>query len=87
MELQKLNDKYDELESSIAVTDSVTREIMDEEEKGLDRITVLEEEVMGLKVQNNELRNHLNLTIKELNAVIYLLNTKSTVPANTMNLA
>ena len=86
MELQKLNDKYDELEISIAVTDSVTREIMGEEEKGLDRITVLEEEVMGLKVQNNELRNHLNLTIKELNAVIYLLNTKSTVPENTINL-
>ena len=86
MELQKLNDKYDELEISIAVTGSVTREIMGEEEKGLDRITVLEEEVMGLKVQNNELRNHLNLTIKELNAVIYLLNTKSTVPENTINL-
>ena len=52
---------------------------MVEEEKTYDRITTLEEEVMKLKTQNDELRDHLNVTIKELNAVIDLLNIKSTV--------
>ena len=73
-----MNDKYEDLEISIALTDNVTREIMDEEEKALDRITTLEEEVLELKTQNNELRDHLNVIIKELNAVIDLLNIKST---------
>ena len=74
-----MNDKYEDLEISIALTNNVTREIMDEEEKALDRITTLEEEVLALKTQNNELRDHLNVTIKELNAVVDLLNIKSTV--------
>ena len=81
-----MNDKYEDLEISITLTDNVAREIMVEEEKALDRITTLEEEVLELKTQNNELRDHLNVTIKELNAVIDLLNIKSTVPENTIDL-
>ena len=71
-----MNNQYDELEASIRVTDSVCVEIFGEEEKLEDRIVVLEEEVTSLKVQNIELRNHVNSVIEELNAVTTLLNTK-----------
>ena len=73
------------MEVSIAESDNVTEQIIDIEEKLEDRMTCLEEEVAGLKVKNNELINHLNLAIRELNAVIYILNTKSTIEVNTMN--
>ena len=73
------------MEVSIAESDNVTEQIIGIEEKLEDRMTCLEEEVTGLKVKNNELINHLNLAIRELNAVIYVLNTKSTIEVNTMN--
>ena len=41
-----------------------------------DRIVYLEEEVTSLKVQNIELRKHLNWAIKELNNVTALLNSR-----------
>ena len=78
-ELHCLNDKYEDLQISIAETDNVTREISRIEENLEDRVTTLEEEVLQLRTQNNMLRDYLNLTIKELNAVIDLLNIKNTV--------
>ena len=77
-ELHCLNDKYEDLQISIAETDNVTREISRIEENLEDRVTTLEE-VLQLRTQNNMLRDYLNLTIKELNAVIDLLNIKNTV--------
>ena len=67
IELKRLHAKLDEMEASIAVTDSCTAEIFGEEEKIDDRLTNMEAEITGLKVENIELRNHLNCAIKELN--------------------
>ena len=78
-ELRCLNHKHEDLQISIAETDNVTREISRIEEKLEDRVTTLEEEVLQLRAQNNMLRDYLNLAIKELNAVIDLLNIKNTV--------
>ena len=78
MVLQKLDDKCEDLQISMAESDHAIKEVIDIEEKLDDRVALLEEEVVDLKASNNELRKHLNLTIKELNAVIYMLNPKST---------
>ena len=76
--LQKLDDKCEDLQISMAESDHAIKEVIDIEEKLDDRVAHLEEEVVNLKASNNELRKHLNLTIKELNAVIYMLNPQST---------
>ena len=76
VQLETINEKMDELQSSVAATYNCTVEISGEEEKIDDRVTLLEEEVMSLKVQNIELRNHLNSAIRELNEVTHLLNSK-----------
>ena len=76
--LQKLDDKCEDLQISMAESEHAIKEVIDIEEKLDDRVALLEEEVVDLKASNNELRKHLNLTIKELNAVIYMLNPEST---------
>ena len=76
--LQKLDDKCEDLQISMDESDHVIKEVIDIEEKLDDRVALLEQQVVDLKVYNNELRKHLNLTIEELNAVIYMLNPKST---------
>ena len=76
--LQKLGDKCEDLQISMAESDHVIKEVIDIEEKLDDRVVLLEEEVVDLKASNNELRKHLNLIIKELNAVIYMVNPEST---------
>ena len=49
---------------------------MDVQEKHDDRISALEEGMKTLKAENNELRTLVNSVVKELNAVITLLNTR-----------
>ena len=54
----------------------VCEEVADTEEKHDVKINALEEEVVWLKVENNELRTFVNSVVEELNAVITLLNTR-----------
>ena len=63
--LQKLDDKCEDLQISMAESEHAIKEVIDIEEKLDDRVALLEEEVVDLKASNNELRKHLNLTIKE----------------------
>ena len=69
------------MEGAIAQADNITEQILDTEEKIEDRMTYLEE-VADLKIKNNYLINHLNLVIRELNAIIYILNTKNAIEVN-----
>ena len=76
VELQKLNARQNEMETTIKDATYVCEEIMVIEEKLDDRTAALEEEVESLKVENNELRKYVNTIVEELNAVITLLNTR-----------
>ena len=75
-EITKINDHIEKLEESIAGTDDCVVDIYNLEEKLEDRLDHLEEELMAVKAENVELKNHLNSTIKELNAITELLNNK-----------
>ena len=75
-EIKKLNDHIEKLEESIAGTDDCVVDIYNLEEKLDDRLGRLGEELMAVKAENVELKNHLNSTIKELNAITELLNNK-----------
>ena len=74
-EIKRLNDNLEKLEGSLAGTDDCVLDIYSLE--GLqDRITILEEEVAGLKGENVEMRNHFNSMIKQLNSITTLVNEK-----------
>ena len=75
-EIKRLNDHLEKIEGSLAGTDDCVVDIYDLEEKLADKVELLEEELAGVKAQNIELRNHLNSTIKELNAITGFLNDK-----------
>ena len=75
-EVKKLNDNLEKLQDSLAGTDDCVVEIYGLEEQLADKVELLEEELAGVKAQNVELRNHLNSTIKELNAIAGFLNDK-----------
>ena len=75
-EIKRLNDQLEKLEDSLAGTDDCVVDIYSLEEKLEDRLELLEEELTAVKAQNVELRNHLNSTIKELNAIVEFLNKK-----------
>ena len=66
----------EKLEASLTGTDECLLEVYELEEKHDDRITVLEEELAGVKAENVEMRNHFNSMIKELNAITALINEK-----------
>ena len=68
-EIKRLNDHLEKIEGSLAGTDDCVVDIYDLEEKLAEKVELLEEELAGVKAQNIELRNHLNSTIKELNAI------------------
>ena len=53
--------------------------LIDDNDKLRDRIDVLEDELKGMKAENNELRECLNATTQELNNVIDLLNARYNV--------
>ena len=76
VELQTLNARYNALKTDMKNTRGACTEMGSVNEKLEDRIIVLEEEVGGLKTENNELRVYLNKVTEELNAVITLLNTR-----------
>ena len=86
-ELEKINEKLEKLDESITVTDECVVDIFGLEERLEDRFDrlekefqvkaeQLEEELMAVKAENVELKNHLNSAIKELNAITELLNDK-----------
>ena len=66
----------EKLEASLTGTDECLLEVYELEEKHDDRITVLEEELAGVKAENVEMRNHFNSMIKELNAITAFINEK-----------
>ena len=66
----------EKLEESLSGTDECLLEVYELEEKHDDRITVLEEELNGVKAENVEMRNHFNSMIKELNAITAFVNEK-----------
>ena len=71
-----LNARYNTLKTDMKNTRGECTEMGIVNEKLEDRIIVLEEEVEGLKTENNELRVYLNKVTEELNAVVTLLNTR-----------
>ena len=75
-ELKKLSDNVEKLEASLTGTDECVVNIYELEEKHDDRITILEEEVSGLKAENVEMRNHFNAMIKQLNGITAFVNQK-----------
>ena len=66
----------EKLEASLTGTDECVVDIYELEEKHDDRITTLEEEVIGLKAENVEMSNHFNSMIKQLNGITALVNEK-----------
>ena len=58
--------------AEVAVESAVDQDALDEGDRKID---LIEERVAVLKVQNIELRNHLNLTIDMLNNVTRILNS------------
>ena len=66
----------EKLEASLTGTDECLLEVYELEEKHDNRITVLEEELNGIKAENVEMRNHFNSMIKELNAITAFVNEK-----------
>ena len=75
-EIKRLNDHLEKIESSLAGTDDCVVDIYALEEQLTDKVELLEEELTAVKAQNVDLRNHLNSTIKELNAIAGFLNDK-----------
>ena len=75
-ELKKLSDNVEKLEASLTGTDKWVLGIYELEEKHDDRITTLEEEVSGLKAENEEMRRHFNAMIKQLNDIPAFVNEK-----------
>ena len=74
--LEKLEKRVTELEvrmerAEVAVESAVDQDALDEGDRKID---LIEERVAVQKVQNIELRNHLNLTIDMLNNVTRILN-------------
>ena len=75
-EIKKINDQLEKLEESLAGTDECVVDMCGLEERLEDKLVYLEEDLASVKVENIELKNHLNSVIKELNAVVVLLNEK-----------
>ena len=73
--IEKLGGRIRELEVRL---ESVEESAVGQEEldEGDQKIDLLEERVSVLKVQNIELRNHLNLMIDTLNGVVKILNSQ-----------
>ena len=77
-ELKKLNDKYDQLETAVQDNYQVCEENTEAEESLNYRIYKLQQEVDCLKAENNELREHHNKVVTELNCIINMLNDEYT---------
>ena len=75
-ELQKLHNKYDDLEITVMDNYKVSEETSESEESLNHRIYILEQDVEWLKEKNNELRQNYNKVVTELNNVIEMLNNK-----------
>ena len=75
-EIKRLNDNLEKLEGSLAGTDDCVLDIYSLEEGLQDRITILEEELTGVKAENVEMRNHFNSMIKQLNGITTFVNEK-----------
>ena len=75
-EIKRLNDNLEKLEGSLAGTDDCVLDIYSLAEGLQDRITILEEELTGVKAENVEMRNHFNSMIKQLNDITTFVNEK-----------
>ena len=75
-ELQKLNNKYAELEVAVKDNCQVSDEISESEESLHHRIYRLEQSVDWLKEKTHELIENNNKVVTELNSVIELLNNR-----------
>ena len=71
--VEKLEKRLTELEGRMERTEAGVESVVDQ-----DALDVIEERVAVLKIQNIELRNHLNLTIDILNNVTRFLNSSFT---------
>ena len=85
LKVRDIQVKFDAFETQNSLTDCVITEIDEELEEGrvgLEKLekrvreleTDLPELIATLKVENAELRHHLNLTIDTLNAVVKIIN-------------
>ena len=75
-ELKKLSDNVEKLEASLTGTDECVLDIYSLEEGLHDKITILEEELAGVKAENDEMRTHFNAMIKQLNDITAFVNEK-----------
>ena len=75
-EIKRLNDNLEKLEGSLAGTDDCVLDIYSLEEGLQDKITILEEELAGVKAENVEMRKHFNSMIKQLNDITAFVNEK-----------
>ena len=75
-ELKKLSDNVEKLEASLTGTDECVLDIYSLEEGLQDKITILEEELTGVKAETVEMRNHFNSMIKQLNGLTAYVNEK-----------
>ena len=75
-EIEKINDKLEKLEESVAGTDECMVDIYALEEKLEEKLVYLEEDLASCKAENIELKNRLNWVIKELNTITELLNDR-----------
>ena len=66
----------EKLEASLTGTDECILDIYFLEEGLQDKITILEEELTGVKAEIVEMRNHFNSMIKEFNKVDAFVNKK-----------
>ena len=58
--IKRLNDNLEKLEGSLAGTDDCVLDIYSLEDGLQDKITILEEELAGVKAENVEMRKHFN---------------------------
>ena len=68
-EIKRLNDQLEKLQDSVAGTDDCVVDIFNLEEKLENRMTYMEEDLASVKECNADLKDHLNIVIKELDVI------------------
>ena len=74
--VKELKVRLENLEDNVELSDAqgAIEDLLGDQEKNDDRLELLEERVAVLKVQNIELREHLNSVIDTVNSITQLLN-------------
>ena len=68
-EIKRLNDQLEKLQDSLAGTDDCVVDIFNLEEKLENKMTYLEEDLVSVKKDSADLKDHLNTVIKELDTI------------------